>query len=1019
MKWNTLWKGITVILLAFVTAASAAYTGFPTTHTPLYFPPNDPVFSDGSFFTWEDDFFNESNIDPEFSYNYVVDTDIGQVTMDHTYPVWENFSDWTRMKPIVVTNSGEALAHYVLSMTIAYESEMKADYGDLRFAAADGQPLSYWIGERTVNESAEVMVLLPEVPASETLTIYLFYGNPTAVDESDFTMVFTWREHVDPDIMVSWKAPVEGAWDPDVAFGDGRFLVAWEERIGPEDMNPPEYPVFNMERSIASFIHGRTYSVDGADPYPNPEDDVDINISIPNILTYHAENPSVAYGGNRKFFVVWEQNPAEVLERYEADIKAAVLTFNPDGTLMGTLRFDICTAPGGQFDPCVAYDTSSGRFLVVWEDARYGSDDYEVYGSIFDIGGNELVSDIPIDTGDHYQGQPWVCSTDEGMFMVVYEDGPDGNTGPFSLHALRVASSGIRIFPRLTIASGSSNVDYIFPSVTYSPQTERYCFVWNDGDISVDPTNRDNWDGNIWGKLVSTSGSTITDNFIIEPGTSYICADVVPYFETLFFVSYDGKRVDDTDIFGRVIAADGNIVTSRQEFSDGSSVHVDWNNLAVGEDRIFVTWEDERDLVSEFADTFGSIWQTLQTTGVSEVSYTVGEALPCITEAVITSVLIEPLDLKVWDTFSAEYVLPHGALRFDILNHNATEILLEDVAPHTNLSAIVASALRLQATFTRQNPFDTPILDTWNVSWYIETDTQPPSTSIELDPAEPDGANGWYRSPITITLTADDDVSPPENITTLFRLNNGENQTYNPDDKPVITEEGNTSVQVWSVDEAGNIEPPQVVWIPLDGTKPTIDLHTPTDEVVDAGDVEVNGSVFDATSGIHQVTIEFNDDTVYSSNASQFEWHFTAKYGQNYNITIQVVDRAGNIQYRHLPLRCTGAGIIKNGYLYLFDYEPIPVELLKALELAVVINYDEIYLRLPEFDPNATAVKFVASRIAAGNVFPCWDYDLSDGCSCRYYIPVGFYRFKALAYDADDVLLEEYPLASQVFVLLI
>lgn len=38
-------------------------------------------------------------------------------------------------------------------------------------------------------------------------------------------------------------------------------------------------------------------------------------------------------------------------------------------------------------------------------------------------------------------------------------------------------------------------------------------------------------------------------------------------------------------------------------------------------------------------------------------------------------------------------------------------------------------------------------------------DTTPPVTTIELDPENPNGNNGWYVSDVTITLEATDDKS--------------------------------------------------------------------------------------------------------------------------------------------------------------------------------------------------------------------------------------------------------------------
>jgi len=41
--------------------------------------------------------------------------------------------------------------------------------------------------------------------------------------------------------MISFKAPAEGAWDPDVEYGANRFLVTWEERLGPQFINILSY----------------------------------------------------------------------------------------------------------------------------------------------------------------------------------------------------------------------------------------------------------------------------------------------------------------------------------------------------------------------------------------------------------------------------------------------------------------------------------------------------------------------------------------------------------------------------------------------------------------------------------------------------------------------------------------------------------------------------------------------------------------------------------------------------------
>ena len=148
------------------------------------------------------------------------------------------------------------------------------------------------------------------------------------------------------------------------------------------------------------------------------------------------------------------------------------------------------------------------------------------------------------------------------------------------------------------------------------------------------------------------------NNYIIEPGTSFIRSDSVPYFDTMFFVTYDGTIVGNQDIYGRLIASNGTVMTNRQELSDGSSQNVDWNDIAVGAGRIFATWEDERDLVSQYADVFQYVWRSVQTIGSSNVTFTFGTEEELITEAQLMSVPIQPEMFREWRQFFFIDTLP-------------------------------------------------------------------------------------------------------------------------------------------------------------------------------------------------------------------------------------------------------------------------------------------------------------------------------------------------------------------------
>jgi hypothetical protein len=971
----------------------------------------------GSIEVWQDDFLNESKIDPVSSHNIVVNTSVGEVLMENTYPAWVDPS-FTRMRPVIIINNGQETFHeYDVNITVLYDADMQADFDDLRFTDNTGAQLSFFTFNKINGVSTDVLVRIPTLSLGQT-TLYLFYGKPSASDQSSFSSVFSWQDRTRPDTMVSFKAATEGAWDPDVIYGANRFLVTWEERVGPEDIS---VPLPHYERTIPGVIHGRTYNNDGENPIP--DNNTDIDVSLPGDNSYHAENPCNAFGAG-KFFVVWEENPAnQPLNRYEADIKGALV--NPDSQV--SMRFTICSASGGQFDPQVAFDSISNRFLVVWADARYGTSDYDVRGRLYNSNGYPVGADFPIAYETNYQGNPWMCTDNNGNFFIVFEDGSDPAIGPFSLYAYRYDSNGNRIGSRITIALGSDTVDYMFPAVSYNPNSERYCVTWNDGDVSIDPSIRDSYDGNIWGKILSKTGSVVKNNYIIEPGTSFIRTDSVPYFDTMFFVSYDGTIVANQDIYGRIIASNGTVMTNRQELSDGSSQNVDWNDIAVGADRIFTTWEDERDLVSQYADVFQYVWRSEQTIGSSNVSFSFGSEEELITEAQLMSVPVEPEMFRSWRQFFFSDTLPSGTtIVFDIMDQNGTVLLKEDVQFGENISDITNTCIRLLATFSRVSPQTSPLLDLWNITAFVGKDIYPPVTEIMLDPVEPNGNNGWYVSGVTATFTVSDVDSDPENITTYYDINGFGEEQYDPAAPPVISSNRpDNFIEYWSNDSINEEFPHhRIEGIKIDSTAPMITLHEPS-YIIPPGSTTINGSATDyaSGSGIDRVKISLNEETIFDvlyngESPVWFEWNFTADRGENYDIFVEVWDAAGNKIEERRAVQCPDHGMYDPGYIYLFNNPKIgPVRLLVTLGLSVAVNYDSLYVVLPGVSSDAASVKFLATQVFLKKEFAFVDTNLSDGCSADLIVPLGFYGVKAYAYDSANTLIAEYPVITKMLII--
>ncbi|MFC2013406.1 DUF2341 domain-containing protein [Chloroflexota bacterium] len=101
-------------------------------------------------------------------------------------PGWYDTS-WNKRAPVVIDNSGGgALTNYQAVILVTYDSDMQTDFDDLRFTDSDEvTELNYWIEWKIDSVQAQVWVKVPYISASSIKTIYMYYGNPTAVSASN------------------------------------------------------------------------------------------------------------------------------------------------------------------------------------------------------------------------------------------------------------------------------------------------------------------------------------------------------------------------------------------------------------------------------------------------------------------------------------------------------------------------------------------------------------------------------------------------------------------------------------------------------------------------------------------------------------------------------------------------------------------------------------------------------------------------------------------------------------------
>ncbi|MBX9794190.1 MAG: DUF2341 domain-containing protein [Burkholderiaceae bacterium] len=104
---------------------------------------------------------------------------------------WFNSSFDYRQRVRVVNTDATSYASTAVKIAVTYDSSMQSDFDDLRFTSSDGlTTIPHWIERYTASTDAVVWVRVPNLPASETATVFMYYGSSTAPNTSNGTVTF-------------------------------------------------------------------------------------------------------------------------------------------------------------------------------------------------------------------------------------------------------------------------------------------------------------------------------------------------------------------------------------------------------------------------------------------------------------------------------------------------------------------------------------------------------------------------------------------------------------------------------------------------------------------------------------------------------------------------------------------------------------------------------------------------------------------------------------------------------------
>ncbi|MFZ2253556.1 MAG: DUF2341 domain-containing protein [Minisyncoccia bacterium] len=96
---------------------------------------------------------------------------------------------WGKRKRVTVTNADAvSYTNAAIKLTVAYDSDMQADFDDLRFTSSNGTTLvNHFIESYTASTDAVVWVEVPTLATSTDTEVYMYYGNGGVSDTSTST----------------------------------------------------------------------------------------------------------------------------------------------------------------------------------------------------------------------------------------------------------------------------------------------------------------------------------------------------------------------------------------------------------------------------------------------------------------------------------------------------------------------------------------------------------------------------------------------------------------------------------------------------------------------------------------------------------------------------------------------------------------------------------------------------------------------------------------------------------------
>ena len=164
---------------------------------------------------------------------------------------------WAYRSPVVVGNTNATAYNFfeikdtINTQALIAAGKMKADGGDLRFTDSLCNPLPYWIESGINTATTIVWFRVYNVPASASRTVFMYYGNPSAVTTGNPKSVFKFFEGFDGSGLEQFAQPCGNSGG--VTVSGGNLNLSWSsDKVILSDTIFPRNEIYTAEMNVTA-----------------------------------------------------------------------------------------------------------------------------------------------------------------------------------------------------------------------------------------------------------------------------------------------------------------------------------------------------------------------------------------------------------------------------------------------------------------------------------------------------------------------------------------------------------------------------------------------------------------------------------------------------------------------------------------------------------------------------------------------------------------------------------------------